>query len=320
MPPSTSWEDFRLVKAISDARSLVGASENLGLNHSTVFRRLGALEEALGTRLFERARSGYEPTAAGEEMVRLASRMDFDIIEFERKIAGRDVKPAGELRVTTNDTLLVYLLTPIFASFRSAYPDIRLDIVIGNASLNLSKRDADIAIRATIEPTETLVGRRIAPFAWARYAATSWIEKGLPVEGDDALWVGLGESLAHISAGKWIHGNINARRIVYRVDTILGLAEAITAEIGIGILPCFIGDRAPGLVRLGLQPIDSTMESLWLLTHSDLRNSTRVRAFMDHAVGELMKLRKLIEGEAPAKPGFSADVGRRKIRAASRAI
>ena len=97
MPATASWEDFRLAKAIFDARSLVGAARQLGVNHSTIFRRLGALEEALGTRLFERSRGGYEPTAAGEEMVRLASRMDQDIVDFERKIAGRDVKPSGEL-------------------------------------------------------------------------------------------------------------------------------------------------------------------------------------------------------------------------------
>ena len=102
MPSSVSWDDFRLVKAIADTKSLVGAAEGLGLNHSTVFRRLGSLEEQLGLKLFERARTGYTPTAAGEEMIRLAQRMDVDITDFERTIAGRDVKPAGELRVTTN--------------------------------------------------------------------------------------------------------------------------------------------------------------------------------------------------------------------------
>ena len=297
MPVSTSWEDFRLVKAISDARSLVGASEALNLNHSTVFRRLGTLEEALGTRLFERSRSGYEPTAAGEEMVRLASRMELDIIDFERKVAGRDVKPAGDLRITTNDAFVVCLLTPIFASFRESYPDIRLDIVIANQSLNLSKRDADLAIRATLEPAETLVGRRIARFGWARYAARSWIEKGRPVEGDNVPWVGFGDGLSHINAGKWIAANVGLRRLVYRVDTVLGLAEAISAGVGIGILPCFIGDRSPGLVRIGAHKADDAGEALWLLTHADLRNSARVRAFMDHAGTELSKLKKLIEGE-----------------------
>jgi molybdenum-dependent DNA-binding transcriptional regulator ModE len=90
-----SWDEFRLVKAIADARSLVGAADGLGLNHSTIFRRLGAVEEALGTRLFERSRSGYQPTAAGEEMVALATTMSDSFVEFERRVAGRDVKPAA---------------------------------------------------------------------------------------------------------------------------------------------------------------------------------------------------------------------------------
>jgi DNA-binding transcriptional LysR family regulator len=296
MAASMSWEDFRLVKAISDARSLVGAAESLNLNHSTVFRRLGALEETIGTRLFERARAGYEPTAAGEEMIKLASRMDQDIVDFERKIAGRDVKPAGDLRVATNDTLLIYMLTPVFAGFRIAYPDIRVDVAIGNQSLNLSKRDADVAVRATLRPPETLVGRRIADFAWARYAARSWLEKRRPVEGDDVPWIGFGEALSHISASRWINQHVGTRRVVYRVDTVLGLAGAIEAEIGVGLLPCFIGDRSPGVVRLGLQTFDDPMESLWLLTHPDMRNSARVRAFMDFAGAELARQKALIEG------------------------
>jgi DNA-binding transcriptional LysR family regulator len=99
-----SWDEFRLVKAIAETGSLAGAGDVLSLNHSTVFRRLNALEQDLGSRLFERARTGYVPTPAGEEMVALASRMFDEVIEFERRVSGRDVKPSGELRVTTNDS------------------------------------------------------------------------------------------------------------------------------------------------------------------------------------------------------------------------
>ncbi|OYX87294.1 MAG: LysR family transcriptional regulator, partial [Xanthobacter sp. 35-67-6] len=125
-----AWDDFRLVKAVAETRSLAGAAEMLGVNHSTVFRRLGTLEATLGTRLFERARSGYAPTPTGEEMVRLADRMAEDILAVERRITGQDLRPSGELRVTTNDTLLVHLLTPIFGSFHAAYPEIRLEVLV----------------------------------------------------------------------------------------------------------------------------------------------------------------------------------------------
>ena len=164
-----AWDDFRLVKAIADAKGLPAAAERLGVNHSTVFRRLRQIEAALGVPLFERHRLGYVATSAGEEMVALADRLDEDITAFTRKVSGRELSPAGEFRVTTNDTLLVHLLTPLFAAFLRQCPDMRLDIVLSNQPLNLSKRDADVAIRATDNPPETLVGRRAARIAWALY-------------------------------------------------------------------------------------------------------------------------------------------------------
>jgi DNA-binding transcriptional LysR family regulator len=175
-----SWDEFRLVKAIAETGSLAGAGDVLALNHSTVFRRLNGLEQELGSRLFERARTGYVPTPAGEEMVTLATRMFDDITEFERRVAGRDVKPSGELRVTTNDSLVAHLATPLFGAFCRQYPEIKLDVVIDNRALNLSRRDADVAIRATAEPPETLVGRRIASIAWAVYGS-----KGCGIETTD---------------------------------------------------------------------------------------------------------------------------------------
>ena len=122
-----AWDDFRLIKAIADVRSLPAAAAILGINHSTVFRRLAQIEEALGAKLFERHRSGYTLTTVGEEMVALAQRVDDDITAFTRKLAGRELSPAGELRVTTNDSLLVHLLTPLFVRFRQKCEDVRLD-------------------------------------------------------------------------------------------------------------------------------------------------------------------------------------------------
>lgn len=115
-----NWDDFRLVRAIAEARSLVGAADALGLNHSTVFRRLGQIEGEIGRPLFERSRSGYSPTAAGEEMVALANRMSDGVIEFERRLAGQDERPRGELRVTTTDSLFASLSRR--CSARSASP------------------------------------------------------------------------------------------------------------------------------------------------------------------------------------------------------
>jgi len=195
-----SWDEFRLVKAIADTRTLAGAAETLSLNHSTVFRRLNAVEDQLGSRLFERSRTGYALTAAGEEMLELADHMAERIVAFERKVAGRDVKPSGELRVTTADTIFAALLAPILVGFREQCPDIRVEVLVENRDLNLSRRDADVALRAAREPPETLVGRRIASIGWAAFAPRALAAPDGTFPDVAAVpWIGYGEPLAQIA-------------------------------------------------------------------------------------------------------------------------
>ncbi len=288
MPNATAWDEFRLVKAIADAKSLTGAAEALGLNHSTVFRRLGALEASLGARLFERSRGGYAPTPAGEEMIRVAGRMEQELIDFERAVAGRDPKPAGELRIATNDAFLHWLIGPALNSFRKAYPAILLDITVSHQPLNLSRRDADVAIRATPQPPETLVGRRIASIGWAAYAPQDWRDEPA------APWIAYGEGPGVAGARKWFATHVDPRAVVARVDAVAGLAQAVACGIGAGLLPCMIGSQLPGVKRV-TEP-EFFGDDMWLLTHADLRQSARVRAFMDHVGAELVKWRRSIEG------------------------
>jgi DNA-binding transcriptional LysR family regulator len=295
-----AWDDFRLVKTIAEARGLAGAAERLAVNHSTVFRRLGQIEDDLGVKLFERHRAGYALTPAGEEMTALAERMEEDVATFARKLAGQAVSPAGELRVTTNDTLLVHLLTPIFARFTQSCPDVRLDVVLANQALNLSKRDADVAIRATDNPPETLVGRRVATIGWAIYGRTvDFPEPGNVdlIDLYERTWVALGDNLATLKAARFVRDRVAPEKIVYKVNTVLGLAESVESGIGIGPLPCFIADARPALVRL-TPPNPDFSAGLWLLTHPDLRQSARVRAFMDFMAAELTRQRRMIEGPA----------------------
>lgn len=300
---AVAWDDFRLIKAIAEARSLPAAADLIGLNHSTVFRRLGQIETALGTRLFERHRSGYVPTPAGEEMTLLAERLDADIAGFTRRLAGREILPAGELRVTTNDSLLVELLTPLFASFMRQCPEIRLDLLLGNQALNLSKRDADVAIRATDNPPENLIGRRAARIGWALYGrATDFADGERPPEETlrERRWVSLGDQFGAFKVVQYVQKHVPAEHVVYKLNTVLGLTEAVEAGIGIGFLPCFIADKRPALIRLG-PPQAGYAADLWLLTHPDLRQAPRVRLFLDFMAAELTRLRPLIEG-APVAP------------------
>lgn len=294
-----AWDDFRLIKAVADAKGLPSAAAAMGVNHSTVFRRLKQIEEALGAVLFERHRTGYALTPAGEEMVALANRLDEEITAVGRKLAGREPAPSGELRVTTPDSLLIHLLMPMLATFRERYPEVRLDMVLSNQALNLSKRDADVAVRATDNPPENLVGRRVARIAWALYGrSVDFPTPGevSPEELDGRNWVSLGDSLGALKTVKFVQENVEPEKVAYKINSVLGLAEAVEAGIGIGHLPCLIGDARPSLVRLG-PPNDDYAADLWLLTHPDLRHSPRVRAFLDFLAGEIARHRRFIEGQ-----------------------
>jgi molybdate transport repressor ModE-like protein len=299
------WDDLRLIRSIAEQGGLSGAAEKLGLAVSTVFRRLEQMEATLETAVFERHRAGYVLTPAGKELLALAERVDDDVTAVARRIAGqqRVRQPRGELSIATNDTLLTELLTPLFAAFSRRYPQVRLNVRVGNPSLNLARRDADIAIRATDHPPENLSGVKIARTVWAPYG------KALPSTGPrrwagalpplaDAPWVTLSDELAGHSSTRFVRSNVPADRIVYAVNTVSGLAEAIEAGIGVGYLPCVIGDTRPGLVRLG--PLAPALgNDLWLLSHPDLRGAARVRVMLDFLAAELVKLRPLLEGERP---------------------
>ena len=295
-----AWDDFRLVRAVAMARGLPGAATALGVNHSTVFRRLGQIEEALGRKLFERHRGGYALTATGEDMVALAERFDDEINSFTRKIDGSEIVPEGELRVTTNDSLLVDVLTPIFAAFQRAYPKVQLDVILSNQSLNLARRDADVAIRATDNPPDTLVGRRVARVAWGLYCRAQDYPR-LKKMNDDQLfkerWVSLGDTLGQFKLVKYARAHVAPENTVYTVSTVLGLFEAIESGIGIGHVPCFVADSRKGLKRLSM--LDNEFGTdLWLLTHPDLRAAARVRVFLDFLAVEIGKLRPRIEGQS----------------------
>lgn len=299
-------DDFRLVRAIASARGLAGAAATLGVNNSTVFRRLAQLEATLDCTLFERRRGGYVLTAAGEEMVAVADAMEDAASGFLRKVEGKELAPSGELRVTTNDGLMGMLLTRIIGKFRRRHPQIRLDVVVDNAQLNLSRRDADIAIRATDKPGETLVGRRIGRIAWAIYGRRADFPDSTGAHAPElcarASWVGLGGELSEIRAARFVRDQAGGHdQVGFRVNTVRSLADAVIAGLGVGPLPCMAADMNRELVRLS-PPHNDISSSLWLLTHQDLRHAPRVRAFMDFVGGELNRHRPLIEGEAPWTP------------------
>jgi DNA-binding transcriptional LysR family regulator len=287
------WEALRFVLAIARERSLLGAARRLGVSHPTVQRRLNRLEAELGARLFDRGRAGAIPTPAGEEAAALAARLDGDIVTLERTLAGRDLRPSGTLRVTTTDTLLGTVLIPVFAGFAQAYPEIRLDIVVSNESFNLSRRDADVAIRPTTRPPEALVGRRLADLGMALYRPGA---PGPSWDLDSGPWIGFEDGLSHLTPARWMIEQELEDRVVMRLNSWLGILDAVAAGIGMAVLPCFLADPRPEVARLGA-PIPALDGELWLLTHPDLRRVGRVRAFLDYVADALKPLRASLAGQ-----------------------
>lgn len=300
-----AWDDFRLIKAVAEARSLPAAAALLGVDHSTVFRRLRQVEAMLGVALFERHRAGYTLTAAGDEVAALAARVDQDITDVTRRLAGREPSLTGEVRLTTSDSLLAHLLMPPLAELRMRHPGIRLDIVVGNAALNLSRRDADVAVRATDAPPDTLVGRRAARIAWALYGNARGFAAGQAAGLDHAaqsLWVCLGDNMAAMKVVQFVQRHVAPERVACKVDSVLGLAGAVEAGLGVAHMPCFVGDTLPSLVRLA-PPEPDFAADLWLLTHPDLHHAPRVRSLLDLLGERISARRALIEGRTKGGHG-----------------
>ena len=299
MNSDLSWDEFRLVKSIADARSLAGAAERLGVNQSTVYRRLAALEAAVGALLFDRSRAGYEPTSAGEDMIALAATMAASIIDFERRIAGRDVKPTGELSVTVPMSIGLHFMPAIVAQFQASNPGVIVELILSNQALDLSRRGVDVAVRLTNDPPETLVGRRICTARWCVYRRRDTAAEAAADTTEPFSFIGYGATLAPASGRRWIEANVDPGRIAAKANSAHCMLELALQGVGAALLPCFLGDRSPDLVRVGY-PLPELDAGLWTLTHADLRRAARVRAFMDFAAAELMKHRRAIEGEEPS--------------------
>jgi DNA-binding transcriptional LysR family regulator len=285
------WDDLQIVWAIADTGTLSGAGRRLGISHATVFRRLTDMEKRLGVALFERSRTGYTPNTAGEDLAAVAKRVEADILGAERRLAGKDLKLSGSIRLTTTDTLFNGLLTPALAEFRTNYPDIELEVVISNQVHSLSKREADIAIRPTRSPPETLVGRRVGSIQQAIYGQRHCgYDAPIPLDTlTEYEWIGPDNHMGDSALEAWMERQGLNQRCHYRVDSMLGMQTAVRHGPCLAVLPCYLGDADSTLQRV-TNPIPELSVPLWLLTHSDLRRTSRIRVFTQ-ATGEYLRQR-----------------------------
>ncbi len=220
------WNDLRLLLAVTRAKSIVGAAKTLGVDHSTVFRRLNALEKKLGVRLFERLPGGvYQPTAAGARTAAAAECMEHEALALDRDIAGRDHKLVGRLRVTSSETLAYRLLIPHLAAFHRTHPSIVVEFTVDNRILDLSRREADVAIRPQRPKESVLWGRKIAGVAWTVYGARAYLNaNGLPASPKDLkrhALIGWEETAARFGAANWFERAAPEDAFVYRTASLV---------------------------------------------------------------------------------------------------
>lgn len=302
-----SWDNLRIVKVIGEVGSLSAAASALGVNNSTMFRKLTQIEESLGVALFDRRRTGYVPTLAGAEVITLAQRLELDIVRVTRRVSGFEQEQAGDLRVTTSDSLALHL-APIIADFKACHPLVRVEMIVCNASLNLARGESDVAVRATDVPPENLFGRKVAKIGWAPYGRRCDFTEGWPHPHElyRRIWVSYSGGLSNLKAYKRVEAHVPQQNIACRFDSVVGIAAAISAGIGAGYLPCMLGDLTPDLMRIG--PVDPCLaDDLWLLTHPDIRRSGRIYAFMTHCAAAISRQRAFIGGqqESPLEPWCS---------------
>ncbi len=299
---SLDWDDLRYVFAVHANGSVAGAARALGVNHTTVLRRIGALEAQLGITLFDRLPTGYMLTAGGEELVETAGRISEAVTALERRLAGRDVRVEGTLRLATTDTLMGSVLPDILAAFRTAHPGVLVEVSTSNAFANLTRRDADVALRPAADPPENLVGRRLSRIGFAVYGSQRFLERldvgsAGEAELDGLGWIWPDASLASTAVGRWMHDRSPAAPAVLRADSLVAMREAAAAGLGLAVLPCYLGGTDSRLRRFG-DPLPDLATELWLLTHEDLRRTARVRAFMEFAGPALAAVGPLLRGGA----------------------
>jgi DNA-binding transcriptional LysR family regulator len=306
IPTSVNWDDLRVALAIARAGSVRAAARELRVSHSTVLRRLQELEAAAGARLFERTSERYELTHAGQDLSDTAREIEDAVVALERRVEGRDQRLSGPIRVTLPDPLLPSLL-PLFRRFAEEYRDIELTLAIGVEYLDLAQREADVALRIAAAPPPDLVGRRVADIACAVYGSARYLRgRGKQLERLD--WIGWPPS-SSMTFARWTRENMKKARVALRVESSWAMRDAIDAHVGVGLLPCAVGDTRPDWRRLRLIPEISA--PLWILTHRDLRATARVRVLRDALSDALAVERDLYEGRALKGRARTGTKGRR---------
>jgi len=268
----SEWGDLRYFLAVFRARTLAGAAKQLRVEATTIGRRVTALERRLDTRLFERTPEGFVLTAAGERVLDHATEMEAHMVAIERKVSGEDKSLAGSVRLATSENLSVGFLASRLPPLFDRHPALALEIVTGTAPVDLSRREADLALRVgpRMRPEQqALVARKVADVGLGVYASRAYVERrGAPNVEDGFeghVLVGYGEALSEIGPSVWLREHASRAPVAVRCNSMIGAARAVAAGIGASVLPCFLADSDPSLARVIPKPVLS--HDLWLVVH-----------------------------------------------------
>lgn len=293
------WDNLRFFLTVARKGSLRSSAAELGVNHGTVNRRIAAVEQQLETKLFERLPTGYVLTSAGEEIFLSAEHVEEKVNALRREAFVQDEELSGELRFTIPEPMVSHLLMPDLARFAKQHPNIDLQIVSSYEELNLTKREADVALRITnLLPPGHLFGRKLITYCASAYASKNNVEKLKQSDIQEKMaWI-VNDEDARLP--RWAEETgYSTKNRHYRFNDLNIRLGAVKADMGACILPCLIGDVDPSLERI--PPAKAhPFRDIWILTHRDLRNTPRVRIFVDFITQAFLHHKDLIEGKGSA--------------------
>lgn len=282
-----NWDDLRFVLALGRSGTLAGAAQSLGVHYTSVARRVEQFEDSLGTRLFDHHPRKQVLTPAGEELMRVAERMENEVFAVDRELLGKDARLSGQLRIATIDTIAMIHCKDL-AEFADLHPAVELELAAELNLHSLSKREADVALRVTKKPPEHLVGRHVATIRFAPFAMPELIERvgaGTPMEAWP--WVHWADQRGRPQWKSWRDQTAAGRHRVITVDNGAVFTQMVESGSCAGFLPGATAALNPALQRIG--PWQPELDiPLWILTHPDLRHTARIRAFMNF-MGPRMK-------------------------------
>jgi len=288
-----NWDDLKYVLAIHRYGGLSAAARMLNVNHSTVSRRIGALEEEMGVRLFDRMPNGLQITSHGEKAIEAAEVIERQCLDLNFKITSKDTELAGPLKISAPQMIIQFALLDIIADFKRAYPQIDLNIIATSDMVNLHRREADISIRAILEPQDTLWGQQIVTQNCAFYGQKDYLKNRPKPDGLDCLnFMWWGDQPANNILQAY-----PSSRVITKFDDMVTVYAAVQAGLGVARMPCFMGDTHPDLIRVPhIPPVP--YHDLWILTHPDLKDVPRIQTFMRHAAKHFRKRKDVFLGKA----------------------